>query len=392
MAVRRAYLDYNATAPMRPEAADAIARLVGKAGNPSAVHGEGRAAKAVVEKAREAIARHMGAKPANVIFTSGGTEANVTALSSSYREAGRTVALDTLFVSAVEHPSVLNGGRFPRERVRRIPVDRFGVVDCGWLTDELARERAEGRRALVSVMLANNETGAVQPAAEVAAIVHRHDGILHADAVQVAGRLPLDIVAIGADLVSLSAHKLGGPTGVGALVLADGDRAPAPLLTGGGQELNRRAGTEPVLGIAGFAAIADVLQADAGEMARLAQLRDRLEAGIGEIAAGAEIVGRGAPRLANTTCFTAPGLNAETAVIAFDLEGVAISAGSACSSGKVTPSHVLAAMGLAPALQRGAIRVSLGWASNEDDIEQFLTAWKALSGRLLPADRTGRAA
>jgi cysteine desulfurase len=373
----RVYLDWNATAPLRPEAREAMAAAFEIGGNPSSVHAEGRAARRLIEAARAQVATALGAKPDNVIFTSGGTEANALALTPDWRLASRTFA--RLIVSAVEHPSVLSGGRFPPSDVVQAPVTSDGVVDLDKLRDLL---RAGGP-ALVSIMFANNETGAVQPVSEAAALVHDAGGILHVDAVQALGRMPLDLAALGADVVTLSAHKIGGPKGVGALVTANADlHLPTALIRGGGQERNHRAGTENVAGIAGFGAAAKAARTNAdAERRHMLRLRDRLEGELANIE-GVTIFAIKVPRLPNTTLFASAGVRAETAVIAFDLEGVAVSSGAACSSGKVQPSHVLAAMGVKGELAQGAIRLSSGHATKEGDIDRCLEAWRMLSGVL----------
>ncbi len=372
----RVYLDWNATTPLRKEARAAMAAAFDLAGNPSSIHLEGRAARKLVEDARQQVAAAFSAEARNVVFTSGGTEANVLALQPGLM--GRGGPLLRLIVSAIEHVSVLSGCQFAREAIELAPVTPDGVVELDKLRT-LLRSRPP---ALVSVMLANNETGVIQPIDKVAGIVHEAGGLLHVDAVQALGKIPIDVHALGADLVSISAHKLGGPKGVGAVVLAAELQNVAPLLRGGGQERNRRAGTENVAGIAGFgAAVAAALPALASEMNRLTHLRNRLETGL-EAYAGVTIFGAASPRLPNTTLFAAPGIRAETAVIAFDLEGVAVSSGSACSSGKVTPSHVLKAMQVRPDLVQGAIRLSSGYLTSEADIERCLEAWRKLRGVL----------
>ena len=374
----RVYLDWNATAPLRDQARAAMVAAFDLAGNPSSIHLEGRAARKLIEDARHQLAAALGAESRNVVFTSGGTEANVQALQPGLKNPGGEL-LRRLVVSAIEHVSVLSGGQFfPREKIELAPVTSDGVVDLDRLRALLSAQPP----ALVSVMLANNETGVIQPIGEIADIAHEAGGLLHVDAVQALGKIPIDIRALGVDLVSVSAHKLGGPKGVGALALAHDLPSFAPLLRGGGQERNRRAGTENVAGIAGFgAAVAAALPALAGEMNRLTHLRNRLEAGLAAVADVA-IFGVNAPRLPNTTLFAAPGVRAETAVIAFDLEGVAVSSGSACSSGKVTPSHVLKAMQVRADLVQGAIRLSSGYLTSEADIERCLEAWRKLRGVL----------
>jgi cysteine desulfurase len=375
----RAYLDWNATAPLRPEARAAMLAALDLAGNPSSVHGEGRAARALVECAREQVAALAGARPEDVIFTSGGTEANALALNPEIGLGADRAPRDRLLVSAIEHPSVLAGGRFESARIEVIPVTPQGVVDL----DALRAALAKGGRPLVSVMLANNETGVVQPVSEVARLVHEAGGILHADAVQGPGRIFSNINDLGADLLTLSAHKMGGPKGIGALVRASDDMHFArPLLSGGGQERGYRAGTENVAGIAGFGAAAAAVCSLGEESARMAILRTVLEDGLKSVTPDAIIFGEAAERLPNTTLFALEGVKAETALIAFDLDGIAVSSGAACSSGKVQSSHVLSAMGVSPELARGAIRVSLGHASTETEIEMFLKTWKKLSESL----------
>ena len=358
------YLDHNATTPLRPEAAAAMAEALAMTGNPSSVHRFGRHVRRKIEAAREAIATLAGARPEGVIFTSGGTEANNLALAGT----GRT----RILVSAGEHDSVRNAapGAVP------IPLTGEGLVEPSALDARLGESETP---ALVSIMLANNETGAIQPIAELTRIARSHGALFHCDAVQAAGKLAFDLEVLGVDMISLSAHKLGGPPGVGALILA-GDLDIAPALRGGGQERGRRAGTENLPGIAGFGAAAQAARAGLDKAAALADLRDEMERQLRHLAPEIRIFAEAAPRLANTCCFAAPGLAAETQVMALDLAGVAVSAGSACSSGKVAPSHVLAAMG-AGAAAGSAIRVSLGWNSEVGDIEHFLRAWGALYSR-----------
>lgn len=363
----RSYLDHNATSPLRPEVAESLARALKLPGNASSVHAEGRAARAEIEAAREKVAALVGATAKNVIFTSGGAEANNTILTPGLRRL-KEPAPGMLLIGATEHVSVLEGHRFPKGAVERIPVDRNGVVDLGWLEERL--ERAAGQVALVSLQAANNETGVFQPVAEAASLVHAHGGLIHTDAVQAVGKVPVDMAALGVDALTLSAHKLGGPQGIGAAVVAS-DRIELAdrLVRGGGQERGYRAGTENVAAIAAFGAAAEVAKAQlVEEGARVRTLKDRAEAAIRQLAPDAVIFGAGAERLPNTVAFAIPGLRAETALIAFDLDGVAVSSGSACSSGKVKRSHVLDAMGVAPGLAEGAIRVSLGWNSTENDV------------------------
>jgi cysteine desulfurase len=374
----RVYLDWNATTPLRAEARNAMLAAWELIGNPSSVHAEGREARRLVEDARAALAAAVGALPRNVVFTSAGTEANALALSPGLRGPSRG-PVARLLVSAIEHASVLAGGRFPADKVGHIRVTRAGVVDL----DHLKALLKDGPPTLVSIMAANNETGALQPIAEAARIVHDAGGLLHVDAIQALGKIAFNINAVGADLATFSAHKIGGPKGVGALVVAEGLAGLEPVLRGGGQELNRRAGTENVAGIAGFsAAVKAALQALPEDTERMVTLRDRLENGIRAFV-GATIFSDDSERLPNTILFTAPGLKAETAVIGFDLEGIAVSSGSACSSGKVQPSHVLSAMGFDPAVAQGAVRLSLGWSTEPDDINRALEAWRKLGNTLL---------
>jgi cysteine desulfurase len=365
MARTETYLDWNATAPLRPEAAMAMAASLARRGNPSSVHRWGRAARQTVERARSAVATLLNAPREGVVFVSGGTEANHLALLGTERER--------ILVSAVEHDSV----RRAAPEAEQIPVDREGIVVLDALEDLLA---ADPRPALVSVMLANNETGVVQPVGEVAALAQARGALFHCDAVQAAGKIAVDFDSIGADLLTLSAHKLGGPPGVGALIVRDGMEL-TPLLRGGGQEGGRRAGTENLAGIAGFAAAATAAAAELTVYDRVRMLRDALERRVAEVAPEAVVLGAAIPRLPNTAAIAMPGVSAETQVIALDLDGVMVSAGAACSSGKVGPSHVLEAMGVGPALATSTIRVSLGWSSSEADIEHFLQAWTALYRR-----------
>jgi len=373
---QRSYLDYNATAPLRPEVREAVIGALALHGNPSSVHAEGRAARAAIEDARAKVAALVGARPENVIFTSGGTEANALALAAPSGEASWHC-----YLSAIEHPSVLSGGRFYRETTTIIPVTPDGIADLASLAKKLEKHKPGGWRPIVSLMAANNETGAIQPVAEAAKIVHDAGGILHCDAVQAAGRVPLDMAELGADMVSLSAHKMGGPKGVGALVLAEGVTVE-PLIKGGGQEGRRRAGTENVAGIAGFGVAAELAASGIANMQEIAGLRDALEEGVRAISKNAAVFSAGVPRLPNTSCIAVPGAKAETLVIGLDLAGISVSAGAACSSGKVETSHVLAAMGVSPELAHSAIRVSLGIGSSNTDIQSFLGAFGELIKRL----------
>ncbi|HEU0083609.1 MAG TPA: cysteine desulfurase family protein [Bradyrhizobium sp.] len=374
----RVYLDWNATTPLRPEARAAITAALDLVGNPSSIHAEGRAARLLVEQARAEVAKAVGTDARNVIFTSGGTEANSLALTPGVRR-NSGLPINRLIVSAVEHASVLAGGRFPQDAIGIVGVDRAGVVDL----DRLREMLADGPPRLVSIMSANNETGVLQPIADIADIVHEAGGLLHVDAIQSLGKIPFDIKYLKVDLASVSAHKIGGPKGVGAVVLGEGLAGVEALIRGGGQEQGRRAGTENVAGIAGFgAAITAAMASLENDMERVENLRNRLEISLRQTQ-GAIVFSDDAPRLPNTTLFSVPGLKAETAVIGFDLEGIAVSSGSACSSGKVQPSHVLEAMGSGPELATGAVRLSLGWSTTEADIDRCLEAWRKLAGALL---------
>jgi cysteine desulfurase len=388
----RAYLDWNATAPLRPEARVAMIAALDEIGNPSSVHREGRAARRTVEQARERVAALLGAEPRNVVFTSGGTEANMQALTPALETSQRKTRFDRLLVSAIEHASVRCGGRFPANQVEEFAVTEDGTIDLAALERRLNELKWQGKLPpLVSIMAANNETGVIQPIKAAAAMIHQAGGLLHVDAIQVAGRIPCDINEMEADLMTVSAHKLGGPQGIGALVKRSAAlQLGEPLVRGGGQERGARAGTEDVAGIAGFGAAAASAMAGMGADAeRMRFVRDRLETGLAE--GPTEIFGRKAERLPNTSLFAAPGLRAETALINLDLDGLAVSSGSACSSGKVTPSHVLAAMAVPEKLVSGAIRLSIGPSTSENEIDLFLQAWTKLLSSL-SKDKRGLAA
>ena len=320
--------------------------------------------------AREQVATLIGAKPAEVVLTSGGTEANNAVLAGGW---------DTIYVAGIEHGSVLAPARASKARVVELPVDANGVVKLHELAALMAAQAPAGR-ALLSLQMANNETGVLQPVAEAAAVAKAHGVRVHSDAVQAAGRVPVDVQTLGVDFLALSAHKLGGPKGVGVLVIREGASLPA-FIAGGGQERRRRAGTENVAAIAGFGAAAEAAQRDLGAMDRVAGLREQLEARVRATAPSAVVIGAGAERLPNTTNIALPGTSAETLVIALDLAGLAVSAGAACSSGKVGASHVLEAMGVEPAVARAAIRVSLGWSTTQDDIAAFIEAWSKVALR-----------
>jgi len=367
----RIYLDHNATSPLRPEAREAMLAALDVYGNPSSIHNEGRAARAIVESARDSVAQIFSVKPSQVYFTSGGTEAanwllNAPALAGA--------ALKRLVISPVEHPCVLRGHGFPHADTHTVPVNADGSADLEWL-DRTLRDMSP---CAVAIQAANSETGVLQPLGEIAEIARSHDSVFISDAVQAVGRLPEDALH-APDAIFFSAHKFGGPKGVGAVILNSRNLTLTPFLRGGGQERRQRSGTENVAGIAGLAAALKTAVASRDSLAeRLLGLRQTLETGIRGIAADAAIFGENTPRLPNTTCLAVPGLSAEMALIAFDLDGVAVSSGSACSSGKVERSHVLEAMGVKPHLCEGAIRVSAGWNSAGADIERFLAVLSKL--------------
>lgn len=365
------YLDYNATCPVHPAAADAVADALIAGGNPSSVHAAGRHARRTVEQARAAVADLAGAAASSVIFTSGASEANVLAL--------RGLPLRRVLVSAIEHDSVLNAV----PDAVALPVSDDGTLNLAALSENLA----EGD--LLSVMAVNNETGVIQSLQDIADRAAQAGARLHVDAVQAAGRIPLDFRGLGLAAMSLSAHKIGGPPGVGALVIDEGLTLTAQT-RGGGQERGRRGGTENTAGIAGFGAAARIaIDGLNTEPARQAALRDRLEAGIAAAVDGVRIIGCHGPRVANTSCILLPGVAAEKQVMALDLDGFAVSAGSACSSGKVKASHVLTAMGLGDADAGAAIRVSLGWKTTAAEVDAFIAAYGAMAGRLLKSARAG---
>ena len=367
-AARPVYLDHNATAPARPEVVAAVSEALAEGGNASSVHARGRAARARVEAAREHVAALVGARPGQMVFTSGGTEANNQAL----RGAGRSYAI----AAAIEHDSVLAA----RPDAALAPVTADGVIDLDTLDSLLA---ARPEPAIVSVMLANNETGVIQPVAEAAAIAHRHGALVHCDAVQAAGKIPVDMAALGVDYLALSAHKIAGPIGAGALIARDGAPLEA-LIRGGGQERGLRAGTENAPAIAGFGVAARLAAEGLAEFGRLAALRDAMERRLAAIAPGAIAFGANAPRLPNTSKIAMPGVDGATQVMALDLDGIAVSAGAACSSGRVEAPRVLAAMGVPDALAVAAIRVSLGRTTTADDIDRLVAAWRALFLRASP--------
>lgn len=376
----RTYMDWNATAPLLPAVRDALVSALEMSGNPSSVHKEGRAVRAAIESARRDVAALVGAKASHVVFTSGATEAANLVLSPLFKMGRASLNIDHLYVSAIEHPALREGGRFERSNVTEVPVTHQGLVDLTALEALLAGHDAASGLPMVAVMLVNNETGVIQPVEEAAKLVHAAGGLMVVDAVQAVGRIPVDIEALGADFLIVSSHKIGGPKGVGALISRGEVMMPKPLIHGGGQEKGHRSGTENTLAILGFGVAAtEAAQRLDTESERLAGLRMQLENAMRAAAPDVIIHGADVQRVANTTFFTLPGLKSETGQIAFDIEGVALSAGSACSSGKVGESHVLTAMGHDPKL--GALRISLGHATTEDDIEKAITAFAKIAGR-----------
>lgn len=378
--MKRAYMDHNATTTLRPEARAAAMRALEVTGNPSSVHAEGRAARAILESARSDIAALAGAKPGEVIFTSGGTEAARMAFHAAVSAQGA----NRLIVSAVEHDAVLASAEATGLPIEVVPVDGEGRLDLNALEALLRSSRG---RALVSLMFANNETGVVQPVAEAASLAHEADALLLCDAVQAAGKVAVDFAALGADMLMVGGHKIGAPLGTGALIVKEG--LPfAPLAVGGGQEMRRRAGSENVSGIAGFGAAARIALEGLEAFGKLANLRDAMEARIEEIAPDTVFFGRKALRLPNTSYMAASGLDAATMLMVLDLDGIAVSAGAACSSGKIGRPRVLDAMNVEPGLSRGAVRVSLGWSSEPDDVNRFVESWARLYRRARGQENT----
>jgi len=362
------YLDHNATTAIRPGVISAVASVMAQTGNASSVHGAGRAARSIVEKAREQVAALVGVTSPQVVFTSGATESN-NAVFNAFKG-------QRILVSAIEHPSVLESANGAEE----IPVTQDGIVDIKAFEALLDKANAP---ALISIMLVNNETGVIQPIADLARLAKsKHPGIyIHCDAVQAAGRIPVNFQALQLDYMSLSAHKMGGPQGVGALISAPGAK-PAKLLHGGGQEKRQRAGTENVAGIAGFGVAAEIAQKNIAAYEKLSALRDKLEKSLKSLESTLIVLGEKSPRVANTSCVSLPGVSAQTLLMSLDLEGIAVSSGSACSSGTIKPSRVACAMGLDSAAQSGVIRISLGWNSAPEDIDAFLAAWEKTAPRL----------
>ena len=376
----RLYLDHNATSPLRPACRDAMLDAMSAPRNASSVHAEGRAAKQLVEGARKSLAAAISCPPTSIVFCSGGTEADHTGI-LGFTRGGPKVR--KLFVSAFEHPAVPAAAAKSGLPIETIPATADGIIDLAWLEERLSTydQEAEGP-FLLCLMLANNETGVIQPVREAAALARKAGGFTMVDAVQALFKVDIDFSTLGADMLALSAHKAGGPVGIGALVVTPG-LGFDPLLGGGGQEKNRRAGTHNVPAIAGFGALAR--DASVSDYQQLATIRDAIEAGLPE---GVEVHGQSAPRLPNTTCLTAPGFASDAQLMTMDLAGLSVSAGSACSSGKVKRSGVLHAMGVSDEHASCALRVSLGWDTPTDAAERFLAAWTAEHGRIV----RGRAA
>lgn len=379
----RIYLDYNATSQIKPQVIERVAEVMAKVGNPSSVHDYGRGAKMVVEGARAAIAKLVGVASNAVIFTGCGTEANNMAI--------RTKQAASIVHSNIEHDSVFAAAKLSGKPVFIAPVDENGIVDMQALDALLAKAP---KPALVSIMLANNETGVIQPLKDISEIVKKHGGLFHSDCIQAAGKIFVEFADLGVDMISLSAHKMGGPQGVGALVVRP-DMPITTLIVGGGQELGRRSGTENVAGIAGFGLAAELAETDLPKFMALEQLRDQLEEKITNAAPDAKIWSAGVSRLPNTLAVSMPGVSAETQVMHMDLEGVAVSSGSACSSGKVKESHVLKAMSLKAMSLKAmggdgcgteTIRISFGFESVASDVDQVFAAWSGLYDRMKQKD------
>ncbi|MEO0612132.1 MAG: cysteine desulfurase family protein [Pseudomonadota bacterium] len=370
----RTYLDYNATAPVRPPVIDAVAAAMAQLGNSSSVHEEGRASRALIEAARETVRKAVNGPVNGIIFTSGGTEAIHYALHGTVG-AG---LVRRVFVSAIEHAAVPANAATLISGEGAVPVETLPVLPTGLLDIEQLRARLSEYDTtrdgdfLVCLMLANNETGVIQPVREAAAIIHDAGGLLFVDAAQAVGKIPVNFVMLGADMLALAGHKFGGPLGVGALVVRP-DLPLAPVMRGGGHEMNRRAGTSNGPAIAGLAKACDLATASLNHGVILGRWRHKMEAAV--VAMGATVWGAGQDRLPGTLCFSAPGFSSETQLMALDLAGIAVSAGSACSSGKAKPSGVLSAMGASDELARSAVRISLGWNSKEEDADHFIASW-----------------
>ena len=379
MTRQRAYLDHNASAPLLPAAREAMVAALDLTANPSSVHQEGREARRLVEAARRDVAALCGAKPEHVVFTSGASEAIALVLTPSWRMGRSLITYSRLYVAETDHSVVVGGGRFPAEHVVALPVGSSGHLDMDALGDALASHDKSLGLPLVAVHLANNESGVIQPAAAIAAIVHDAGGVLVLDAVQAGGRISLDIAELGGDFLVLAAHKIGGPKGAGALVGTSDVLMPSPIATGGGQERGHRAGTENYAAVAGFGAAAREALANLGRAGELRERRDRIEAIVREIVPSAIIFGEDVERLPNTVFFAIPDVKAETVLIALDLAGVSVSAGSACSSGKVGASRVLKAMGFGETVS--GLRVSVGHQTVDEEIDRFAAALRDFMGR-----------
>ena len=358
----RTYLDHNATSPLKPSAKAAMVTALA-AGNASSIHAEGRQGRGLIDGAREEIARGLGVLPQMIVFTATGTEANNLAVKGS--------PVERLILSNIEHPSVIEAAKAAKLPIEWMPVDSSGRIRLDTLEDILKRSRLP---TLLSVMLVNNETGVVQPVGQIVEMARSHNVLVHTDAVQALGRMPVNFAVLGVDLMTVSSHKIGGPMGAAALIVRD-DLDLTVQSHGGGQELRRRAGTENVAAIAGFSAAL-------GEgLSDTRFLRDRLESELEVASPDVQIFGRDAERIGNTSCFALPNLTADAALISLDLEGVAVSSGAACSSGKVGRSHVLDAMGVPPEMAKSALRVSFGWNSSPADVDAFIGAWRHMINR-----------
>ncbi|PCJ95591.1 MAG: cysteine desulfurase [Hyphomicrobiales bacterium] len=375
----RVYLDHNASSPLRPQVREAMVDAMSVAANASSIYQEGRKAKGIIERARDAVAAMVGAEAKGVTFTSGGSEANATILQPKMSVKGKPVIIDTLLVSSIEHDSVLKAGQFIADQIEMIPVDGNGIVDLNWISQRLAQLSSDGKTVLMAVMFANNETGVLQPVEAVGALAADHGAYFLCDAIQGPGKALVDINKIGAHFLTLSAHKLGGPQGVGAIVRRSDAYAFQPLIRGGGQEAYGRAGTENVVGIHGFGIAAELVGVE-DKFSDLAAMRDQLEDGL----EGVQIFGDAVDRLPNTSYISLPNVEAETMLISLDLQGFAVSSGSACSSGKVGPSYVLKAMGYSDVQARSAIRISLGWNTEIDHVKQFVKAFNQMVLALKP--------
>lgn len=364
------YMDYNATAPVFPAVIDAMAAALAHTGNASSVHGFGRAARKMVENARQQIAETINARPAQIIFTGGGTESNNTALQCFKRER--------IFISAVEHESMIK-----HKNANIIPVDQDGMVSPETLDRILSQEKTP---ALISIMLANNETGVIQPIADLVEIAKKHNALFHVDAAQALGKIPVNFAKLNIDALTLSAHKFGGPMGVGALVVKE-EMPFTAFLSGGGQERYRRAGTENIPAIVGFGVACMQIAKHQLRWEKIENWRNDMEQKIKRIAPETIFFGEKSDRLPNTSCFATPGWAAEKQVLAMDLSNIAIGSGSACSSGKVEPSHVLKAMGANTEQTKSAIRISMGWQTKQTDVQTLIKTWQGLYQKQQPTQK-----